>query len=163
MNRPELPSAPVGTRRHWSAPWARTRVTAAHLVRTETAVVDGQTLANLNRNPNVASIAPLRQVTSGRWAVRITWTDRNTPIRRKVRVPVRVEGGRRFAVTALAVLGVPVALFAATWGVWALVGSAVGRYGGAALLILSVVFLLWALSITTGRCPGLHCPGCGHK
>lgn len=143
-----------------------TRVVAVHPIRTHTATLTLAEVRALSTNPNVRDIKGLARVGENAYHVEVRYIEPDPPPRRR-RLPVQFTGLGRYLRVMSLILGVPVALFAAGWAVFAVWGSEIAAgfrvagYAVTAVAVLAVV--LWLVSLTTGKCPGLHCPGCGHR
>jgi hypothetical protein len=122
-------------------------------------------------NPTIRSVERVEPAGHGRVLVHVTRaiapaprSPRRMPFRLEVHVPDQLK-------RALLVLAGFVGVIAVLLGAGALVYSLYGDTIDAAFkrvavgvgAFLALMLIAWVTSLMTGRCPGLHCPGCGHK
>lgn len=147
----------------------RARITAIRPVTAETRTVSLREIRRRVRDPRVTGVTPHRRV--GPNAYEVTFhlaAPPPTKVRRRApRLPFRIEGGKAYALTMAAVIGIPAAIGTTVWIIWTKYGQQILHTltlaAGAAVAALTLAAaLLWLLSAKAGICPGLHCPGCPH-
>lgn len=143
----------------------RNAVQPALALRTRKTTVTLAEAKALKVNPWVHDVRALRRVGENAYVVEVRYLDPPAPPEPQRRW--RVEGLGRYARVMAVVFGVPAALLGIGWTVAALWGDQIAAglrtVGLAALAVVVLLIVVWVASLTTGKCPGLHCPGCGHK
>ena len=168
---PAPPRTPVRPR--W--PWPRTRVVAAHPVRTDTVVAAVDEALKLWENPNVR-ILHARRISPDQTKMVIRYTDRTVSALPPRRAPIRIvidedaaRTARTFLVNTAKIVGLwtsaALMVAAVAVGVWHFWGDEITAAVKVLIVVAAVAGLagiVWLLSAKAGICPGLHCPGCPH-
>lgn len=121
-------------------------------------------------NPTIRSVDRIERVRPGWVLLHVTRAiapapkaPRRIPFRLEWQIPAQL---RRALLVAGLLLAALAALFTAGALVYALYGDAINHAVRIAAWVaggfLVLTLIAWVTSLKTGRCPGLHCPGCGH-
>lgn len=142
------------------------RVTNIRRLHVETVVATVAQARRLARNPNTREIRDIERVGPDQVLMTVARVAPD-PIRHRRRLPFQIEiraaGLGKPAAFIAAIIGAPLLLAATGWLIFVIYGDLIATAIKATAGILSVLLIAWVLSLISGRCPGLHCPGCGHK
>lgn len=152
---------------------ARTKVTEIRPYVHDTVVGTGDQLARVLGNPYIRDVEGARRLGPNRYSVKVVRADPTPQPAPRRRLPYRLElapGARRPAAFASGAVLAVALLLGTGWAVHALWGDTIASFlraylpAAGAVLILSATLIAWVgKKLATGRCPGLHCTGCGHQ